>query len=430
MAKAGRVRSGSRRRAPFVVAGVAVLATALMLPFSRQHVGLSPSFLPAVLAVVAFFDAITVVLLAEDYLDNGDLRLLGTCGAFVWSLVLMAGYALSFPGVTPHAPLGLTPSVSPWLYVGWHAGFPILLGLSWVPWSVRVPETTTRSRHRTELCFLVAAVTAVACLSVALVVRFAHHLPVLIHGLDTRSLTVVTAPVVLPLVAGAVWATGRASRHRRGPERWVTVTALVCLCDLVLTYSAHHRYSFGWYAGRGLTLLGAALVMITMHTESRRLRSTAELHAVTDPLTGLANRRALMTALSAVLARAGRSAGPTSVLMLDLDGFKAVNDRQGHRAGDLLLQAAAGAWSSQLRAGDVLARAGGDEFIAVLADTDEVQARILVARLLDATPGAVGVSIGLAVAHGDQDVWELVAAADQDMYRCKALRRGPVIPAR
>ncbi len=111
MGSARSVMKDRPRMGPIVVAGTATLATALMLPFSHYWIGRSPSFLPAVLAVVACFDAISVALLASDYVDKGDLRLLATCGAFVWSLILMGGYALSFPGVTDHAPLASTPSV-------------------------------------------------------------------------------------------------------------------------------------------------------------------------------------------------------------------------------------------------------------------------------------------------------------------------------
>jgi len=376
-----------------------------------------------VLAVVACFDAISVALLAGDYLDNGDRRLLVTCWAFVWSLVVMGGYALAFPGVIPHSPLASSPSVAPWLWVGWHVGFPVLLGIAWAPWPARTTRSTSRARRSFVLGTLTAMVAAGASLAVSLIVEFADRLPVLIDGLDTRGMAVVTAPVALPLAVAAVWTTWRGNRHRRGPERWIIVTAFVCLCDLVLTYGGHSRYSFGWYAGRGLTLLGAGIVMVTMHQEFRQLKNTAELQAGTDQLTGLANRRTLTSALTAALARSGRSAGTTSVLMLDLDGFKAINDRDGHAAGDLLLQAAAAAWASQLRAGDLLARLGGDEFIAVLADTDEVRARVLMARLVTATPAAVSVSIGLAVAAGDCDASQLVAAADRDMYDRRARRR-------
>ncbi|MDQ2725835.1 MAG: GGDEF domain-containing protein, partial [Actinomycetota bacterium] len=276
---------------------------------------------------------------------------------------------------------------------------------------------------RIVLYALTALVAVVGAVSVALVVHLAHHLPVLINGQNTLGLAVLTAPVALPMVALTLWDTWRGTRGREGPERWIIVTALVCLCDLVLTYVAHYRYSLGWYAGRVMTLLGAALVMITMHSEFRRLKAMAELHAATDQLTGLANRRTFLTTLSAVVARAARVAGTTSVLMLDLDGFKAINDRHGHDAGDRLLQAAAASWSSQLRAGDLLARTGGDEFLAVLADTDEIAARILITRLLDATPAAISVSIGLAVAQGDHDIPMLIAAADHEMYITKAMRR-------
>ncbi len=408
-----------------MVAGIATATTLLAIPFCRHNLGLSTSFLPAVLAIVACFDVISVVLLAGDYLDGGDRRLLATSGAFVWSLIVMGGYAMSFPGVTPHAPLASTPSVAPWLWAGWHVGFPVLLGVAWAPWPARPPRTTTLRDRRVALYGVTSLVGTLGVVAVALVVHFADQMPVLVNGLNTKGLTAVTAPFALPLATVALLAAWHGSRRRAGPERWIIVTSLVCLCDLTLTYAAHYRFSLGWYLGRGLTLLGAALVMITMYTEFRRLKGTAELQAGTDQLTGLANRRTIMDTLAAVLARASRTQGTTSVLMLDLDGFKAVNDRDGHDGGDLLLQAASVAWCSQLRAGDLLARVGGDEFLAVLADTDETQAQALVTRLRSATPTAVTVSIGLAVAHGNHDILALVAAADQDMYRNKLAGRRP-----
>ncbi len=276
------------------------------------------------------------------------------------------------------------------------------------------------------LVVLTALVAALAGLSVALVVHFAHRLPVLIHGLDDRLLTLTTAPIALPLVAAAVWAARRGSRRRTGPERWITVTALVCLCDLVLTYAAHYRYSFGWYAGRGLTLLGAALVMVTMHAESRRIKNTAEFDAATDQLTGLANRRTLMATLSAELARSGRIGGTTSLLMLDLDGFKAINDRHGHGAGDLLLRPRP--TPGRRSCAPVICWPGPAATSSSLSSRTPTRFRPVSspAALSTRPPPAVRVSIGLAVAYGDHDVSNLIATADQAMYHTKEMHRIPL----
>ncbi len=101
---------------------------------------------------------------------------------------------------------------------------------------------------------------------------------------------------------------------------------------------------------------------------SERKRLEAELHrlATEDELTGLRNRRSFEAALQQQVARCARYGEPAAILLLDLDGFKAVNDTHGHLAGDALLQHVAGVLRGRLRAADVVARLGGDEFAAVL----------------------------------------------------------------
>ena len=331
----------ARRRGPLVVAFVAMLATVLVVPFARHPLGPSISFVPAMLAVVACFDVMSVYLLVGDYLDNGDLRLLAMSWAYLWSLVLMGGYALAFPGVVTGAPLAATPSVAPWLYVGWHAGFPTLLGAAWAPWPRRFNGTTSRSRRAWTVLLSGLVVVTTGVFTVTGVVLQARHLPVLIHGLDTTRMAELTAPVTLPLVGLALLSAFHGLRGRTGPERWTTAAILVCLCDLVLTYSARYRYSVGWYCGRALTLTGATLVAMAVLASFRRLKADTEKRAGTDPLTGAANRRTLEGALEAALVRAERTGGWTSVLLLDLDGFKALNDKHGHAAGDQVLQHAA-----------------------------------------------------------------------------------------
>jgi diguanylate cyclase (GGDEF)-like protein len=414
------MRKGRKdRRGPAWVSVATLVLVGVTLPFGHRLVGASVSFVPAVLAAVACFDILSVVLLAWHYYDSGDLRFLATSWAYLWSLVLMGGYALSFPGVLTHPPLAVTASVAPWCYLGWHAGFPILLGVAWAPWPRSVRQVTRRRSRRRVLWASNMLVVAVGCLMVGAVTLWVRHLPVLIHGLSTSPMTRLTAPVVMPLVVISVFAAWWGTRQRQGPETWTWVTALVCACDLTLTYSAHLRYSFGWYIGRTLTVTAAALVLTAMLGEFRRLKSAAELGATTDGLTGLANRRLLEAVLTVELSRASRAGAPTAALVLDLDGFKHVNDVGGHEAGDRILRQAAAAWSSQLRACDVLARTGGDEFAVVLADTGWDSARLVAERLAAVTPREVGVSIGIAIAMGDNDVSSLLQAADRDMYSVK-----------
>jgi len=145
--------------------------------------------------------------------------------------------------------------------------------------------------------------------------------------------------------------------------------------------------------------------------------------AATDPLTRLPNRRSFDEHLAMALARAERGDRPLSVLALDLDGFKAVNDQQGHAAGDRLLIDAGRSWSKALRHGDLLARSGGDEFVVLLPDAGESVARRVAGRLERRTPAPLGVSIGIAVSRPGETADALLRRADAALYVDKASGR-------
>jgi diguanylate cyclase (GGDEF)-like protein len=152
-------------------------------------------------------------------------------------------------------------------------------------------------------------------------------------------------------------------------------------------------------------------------------RIAARLHraAGTDPLTGLANRRAWETDAARSLAHAQRTGEPLTVAVIDLDGFKVVNDQQGHGAGDALLQSLARAWSSELRMADLLGRLGGDEFVLCLPNTEASRAGELLSRLHASHPATW--SAGTATALPGDALSDLVLRADAELYRDKRRRR-------
>ena len=148
----------------------------------------------------------------------------------------------------------------------------------------------------------------------------------------------------------------------------------------------------------------------------------------TDPLTNLMNRRGLNARLIRDVAAAGRDGRPLAVVALDLDGFKDLNDRHGHAAGDAALIAAADAWRRTLRPADTLARTGGDEFIALLPHCDSDDAEQVISRMLGATPDGIRCSVGIAIYDGHRDAAEVLASADDAMYKNKThTRAAPVI---
>jgi diguanylate cyclase (GGDEF)-like protein len=149
-----------------------------------------------------------------------------------------------------------------------------------------------------------------------------------------------------------------------------------------------------------------------------------EIQANTDPLTGLANRRGLSLYLDG-----DRRANAKSILVLDIDHLKAINDAQGHEVGDKVLVAVARAAAGVLRAGDLLARTGGDEFLAVVADGDESIARLVADRMTEAVSHVqvqgvrTSVSIGHASCGKNGDIERLRQQADEAMYEAKRVAR-------
>jgi diguanylate cyclase (GGDEF)-like protein/PAS domain S-box-containing protein len=161
----------------------------------------------------------------------------------------------------------------------------------------------------------------------------------------------------------------------------------------------------------------------------RDLTGVLTERAVRDPLTGVANRALLEERLRTSLARDARSGAATGVLFLDLDGFKAVNDRYGHATGDAVLRAVAQRLTDAVRPADTVARLGGDEFVVLVEGATEAVLDALVDRLRGAVtapvdvPGRslqVGVSIGSALCRGGEgDPPALLAQADARMYAAK-----------
>ncbi len=164
-----------------------------------------------------------------------------------------------------------------------------------------------------------------------------------------------------------------------------------------------------------------AVVTVAVLTEAQ-VRQTGALRraAGTDPLTGLANRRAWEDGAARLLAAAERSGGPVTVALLDLDGFKAVNDTGGHAAGDALLRSLASGWRGELRRSDLLGRLGGDEFALCLPGSDATTTAELLSRLRAASVGAW--SAGTATARAGEDLPAVLARADAALYREKAAR--------
>jgi len=186
-------------------------------------------------------------------------------------------------------------------------------------------------------------------------------------------------------------------------------------------------------------VLGALLLALLTSLAWRHGRTSRRLsrQSLIDPLTGIANRAAIEAEAIRAIERAPREGIAVSLLMLDLDHFKAINDRHGHAAGDRVLCATTDAWQALLRGRDPLGRIGGEEFVVVCADTTLEQAVVVAERLREATAALrfddidpalrVTASIGVAQSQRTGDTHEgVLARADAALYRAKQRGRDRV----
>jgi diguanylate cyclase (GGDEF)-like protein/PAS domain S-box-containing protein len=217
------------------------------------------------------------------------------------------------------------------------------------------------------------------------------------------------------LMAGEIdsYVTDKRYRHKDGHWVWVALRATVVRDD----------------DGTPLHFLGQSMGIGERKRYEELLRSLAEY----DPLTRLPNRRGFERELERHAALASRGAPAGSVLYVDLDGFKEVNDRHGHSVGDQLLRTTAVAISERIRNSDVVARIGGDEFAVLLTsgDAEDAQrvASTLLAAITDAAaavlPDATGASASIGVAPFDASApGASLGAADTAMYRAKRDGKG------
>ena len=240
------------------------------------------------------------------------------------------------------------------------------------------------------------------------------------------TVSVVTACLLLTLAPMLiVHRPTRPSRPRRStPPAWaehLSTTAMAVACTLMMTVAVveHQMRHWGGLVGGLIVMTGAVAARQMMSLrESRNL-------LVHDPLTGLASRTGLEWAVDRALKRAR----PVALLLIDLDGFKLINDAYGHGAGDIFLTEFAHHLHSAVRAGNTPARLGGDEFAVVLTDSTVEHATTVARRILSAAAAnpvrldndlvPIRVSIGIAVAQAGDTADTLMRRADVAMYHCK-----------
>jgi diguanylate cyclase (GGDEF)-like protein len=183
------------------------------------------------------------------------------------------------------------------------------------------------------------------------------------------------------------------------------------------------------FSDEEIELVADFAAVAALALDNARSRAELELLAQTDDLTGLANRRHFRRELEREIAAAHRDREPLSLLLLDLDNFKAINDTHGHERGDAALQTVAASIQERLRPGDLAARVGGDEFVVMLPHTGRAQADALAQGIASSinhglAPLGATVSIGASTLRERRD-HDLLVEADRLLYQAKRAHPAP-----
>ena len=414
---------------------------AVCLPFSGIQLRAHPGFMPAFGALSILVDGLTAgLLLAQAQLArNKPAMRLGA--AYLFSALAMVPQYLAFPEALTGISFIGTAASAVWLWCAWHGGFAILV----LAFALGRDTELRPGRIGPMVLRVCLAVVLLAVLST---VGLPWLTPLLQDDRYGSLGSIGIGPVILGLTLAAGGMVIARLRCRDVLSLWLAVAMLAASLDVALTLFGDGRFTLGWYAARALSLMTGtcvlyALLSALMREAGRVAEANARLEQAlqTDVLTGLSNRRAFDTALTAEWRRAQREQTPVSLLMVDIDCFKGFNDRYGHPAGDGCLRAVAGALASQAyRPADMAARIGGEEFGILLPVTDESGAmqvaervRASVASLLilhpDSSTGTVTVSVGVATVYPfspEAETHHLVGIADRALYRAKESGRNKV----
>ncbi|RDV00563.1 sensor domain-containing diguanylate cyclase [Trinickia dinghuensis] len=437
------------RALPAVIAVFSLLVLFAVVPFAKRHLPPVPAFIPVYEAALVVNDLITAVLLFGQCVIARSRAIGVLASGYLYTAAIALLHMLSFPGLFSAAGLlGAGPQSTAWIYMFWHAGFPLFVIAYALLKDGKRDRMSGKSVRVRWLLFCIGTVLAAAGGLALLATAGEHLLPQIMrgNGYTPQMMSVVGMTWGMCLVALAVlW------RKRRDStvDRWLMVVLCVWICDIALSavFNAG-RYDLGFYAGRIYGLLAASFVLLLLLVEnyflqSRLAAALEELKrlATTDPLTGAANRRAFDAALAARLQRAKHDRSPLSLLMIDIDHFKAFNDRYGHLEGDRCLVRVAESLNDAARHGhDLVARYGGEEFAVLLPQTDTSAAASVAQRMCDAvaamaipnagSTAALHVTISVGVASCIDDAGDsshaLVRAADTALYAAKAAGRGRV----
>jgi len=434
------------RRWAAVVAAAFVFLAMLVLPVSARPLGASYFVFAIVIAWATAALAVTAVLLWAQARVTFSVPLTVLAAGYALTSIGMVAYLLFYRDLLPQFGVWVSADAetSRWLWVEWHVMF---IGSAIAYYWARgryanAPKLDVTSFERLRMR-VVGIAAAILILSVPPLI-WTDGLPPLANDGHYTALFSLMGSLVSIGVAVTIILAHRTSRFRSVLDLWLALACLSMFADVALELSSK-PFTVGWYASRfGILFAAGAVLLVLLFQTARIYGALADVtnrlrdETLTDPLTGLANRRCFDQRFVEMLRDCARETRPLSLLMIDIDHFKIYNDTFGHQAGDECLRTIAAVLRNNVgRARDLIARIGGEEIAVIMPEVDFAGALVVAERMRVAVQAAgiqhgtaaaypvVTVSVGVTATHdcGRATAEGIIGEADRALYQAKSAGR-------
>ncbi|MDO3411339.1 diguanylate cyclase [Saccharibacillus sp. CPCC 101409] len=458
--------SPRQRRVALTLSVLLVLFTFGILPFAYTRLPQLASFFPVLSAWGVSGDILTSFILFNQFRAARIRPLLLLACTYLFTGIMSLFYLIaltdSLPKSGPFMP-GLQSSA--WLWCFWNIGFPV--GILLFVFSMRAQSRTVPVKRLPRELFIGIGITLAAAAALFVFATVGRDLlPIIIESGNYKKLMTSGVGPVIGLINMTAFIAAVLPNKRRGVLRiWIGVATLAFTLGVMLSMAAGQRYTLGWYGSRVDSLIASIVVLLAIISEVNKLfvrltRQHEELEesqgaleeaneqlkelSDRDSLTRIPNRRKFDETLTQELEAPQREHESLSLLMIDIDYFKAYNDHYGHLGGDMVLRSVAMRLESEAEAHfGFAARYGGEEFAVILPIHGELETQQIAELLIESVRSLAiphhysGVSRHITISVGGftlspgetMSAHDLIGKADAALYQAKAQGRARFVSA-